>query len=260
MRIALGIQYNGSQYHGWQIQPELSTVQAVVETALSKVAASDGIIVTCAGRTDTGVHAISQVVHFDTAVEREMRAWVFGSNSYLPSSVAVQWAKVMPDDFHARFSAESRHYRYFIYNHSARPAVLPSQVTWYYQHLDEKRMHRSAKHLLGKHDFSAYRAVGCQAKSPVRSLDEMKIWRQGDMVIIDVRANGFLHHMVRNIVGVLLAVGSGKAGVDWSKEVLESRDRRLGGITAPAHGLYFVNASYPKKFSVPVAHVPLLQL
>ncbi len=259
MRIALGLQYNGSQYHGWQSQPGLCTVQAVVEAALSEVAA-EPISVVCAGRTDTGVHAVGQVVHFDTTVKRDARAWLFGTNSYLPRDVAVQWVRPIADDFHARFSAQSRQYRYFIYNHTAKPAALPSQITWYYKPLDAKRMAEAAGYLLGKHDFTAYRAMGCQAKSPVRCIEEISVTQQERVFIIDVRADGFLHHMVRNIVGVLLAVGNGKAALDWTKVVLDSRDRRLGDATASAHGLYFVNARYPAVFDLPLAHTPLLVL
>jgi tRNA pseudouridine38-40 synthase len=250
VRIALGIQYNGSRYHGWQFQPELITVQGTLQAALAKITTHD-VSLLCAGRTDTGVHATAQVVHFDSPVKRDLRAWVFGTNSYLPRDISVQWAKVVPESFHARFSAIARRYRYFIYNYPARPAALPGQLTWYYMQLDEACMQKAAQHLVGEHDFSAYRAAECQAKQPVRCIEYINIQRHDNVICVDIKANGFLHHMVRNIVGVLLAIGTGKEPVDWSLEILKSCDRRLGGITAPAHGLYFVEAVYPPEFALP---------
>ena len=259
MRIALGVQYNGCQYHGWQIQPKLNTVQAQLEHALSNVAA-EKIRVFCAGRTDTGVHASGQVVHFETQVKRDMRAWVFGSNTHLAKDIAVHWAQEVPEDFHARFSAEARRYRYFIYNHVSRPAALSEQMSWYYMHLDPGKMAAACEHLVGEHDFSAYRSVGCQAKSPIRNIHSIEVTQHEHVIILDIKANAFLHHMVRNIVGVLFAVGSGKADVSWTKEVLESRDRRLGGVTAPPYGLYLSQVYYPKKYKIPNATQPLLIL
>ena len=249
MRIALGLQYNGCQYHGWQSQPQLTTVQEQVQTALAKIANEDVELI-CAGRTDTGVHATGQVVHFDTEVTRPEKAWIFGTNTHLPKDIAVHWAAVVSEDFHARFSATARRYRYFIYNHHARPASLVDQLTWYYMRLDDRLMHEAAQHLVGEHDFSAYRSVGCQSKTPNRCIQSLTVTRKQRVITIDIKANAFLQHMVRNIVGVLFAVGSGREESNWSKEVLESRDRRLGGVTAPPYGLYLADVEYPSHFNI----------
>lgn len=250
MRIALLVEYCGTNYHGWQFQNEkLPTVQRDLQRALSKVADSP-IEVICAGRTDAGVHARAQVVHFETSVERAEYSWMLGANSYLPNDISVKWAKRVSDDFHARFSAKRRRYRYIIYNNMSRPALRYKKVTWSTWPLDEGKMFEAGQYLLGEHDFSSFRAAECQAKSPIRTLCELGVTRQGDDVIIEVEANAFLHHMVRNIVGVLMAIGSGKAPVSWAEEVLAAKSRRLGGVTAPADGLYLIKVDYPEVFGL----------
>ncbi len=251
MRIAFGVEYDGSRYCGWQLQKHnVPTVQGAVEKALSKVADAP-VRVHCAGRTDTGVHATEQVIHIDTEVEREERAWVFGGNANLPKDVAILWMKAVPDDFHARFSAVRRSYRYVIFNREVRPTFLKNRVSWACRSLDESRMAEGARHLLGEHDFSSYRAVACQAKSPVRKLHRLDVSREGRFIFLDLEANAFLHHMVRNIAGVLMAIGSGEQEPNWAKEVLEARDRTLGGVTAPPHGLYLTGVGYPEHFGLP---------
>jgi len=250
MRVAVGIEYDGSKFNGWQFQENGISVQAQVEQALSRVA-DHPVRVVCAGRTDTGVHALGQVVHFDTESQRSERSWVFGCNANLPKSVAALWACEVDEAFHARFSAQKRRYRYVIFNRHVRPTFLAYRVTWDHRPLNVERMAQAAVHLLGEHDFSAYRASECQAKSPVRTVYHLSVSRKDDLVIIDVVANAFLHHMVRNIAGVLLAIGAGEQPVDWSKQVLESRQRALGGVTAPPYGLYLVDVEYESKFALP---------
>lgn len=251
MRIAFGVEYDGSRFSGWQVQePGVRTVQEAMETAVGRVAAGP-VRVYCAGRTDTGVHATAQVIHFDTDAVRNERAWVFGTNANLPKEVCVLWARPVDDDFHARFSARRRRYRYVILNRPVRPTFLAHRVSWAFRPLDEARMAAAAAHLLGEHDFSSYRAVACQAKSPVRTLHRLDVTREGEFIFIDAEANGFLHHMVRNIAGVLMTIGSGEQPPDWSREVLEVRDRTLGGITAPPYGLYFTGVEYPERYALP---------
>lgn len=251
MRIAAGIEYDGSQFCGWQLQKHaVRTVQGEVESALSKVA-NHPLRVNCAGRTDTGVHATSQVVHFDTDAERDERSWVFGANANLPKDVVVLWAKPVSDEFHARFSANRRAYRYVIFTREVRPTFLAGRVTWHYRKLDIERMQQAGNLLIGEHDFSSYRAVACQAKSPIRTLHRLEVSHQGPFIFIDVEANGFLHHMVRNIAGVLMAIGEGEQPVEWSREVLEARDRALGGVTAHPSGLYLTHVGYPEQFGIP---------
>ncbi len=250
MRIALGIEYDGSGFNGWQSQDHGRTVQDSVEAALSKVA-NEKVRVLCAGRTDTGVHAIHQVVHFETGALRQSHSWVFGANSRLDSDVNLVWARQVPDDFHARFSASRRSYRYLILNRPARSSLLARKVTWECRDLDVERMREAAPALIGEHDFSAFRALACQAKRPVRDLNRLDIARQGELIILDITANAFLHHMVRNIVGVLLEIGMGRQPPAWAETVLRSRDRTLGGMTAPAAGLYLVHVEYPEKFAIP---------
>lgn len=250
MKIALGIEYDGSNYHGWQRQSGLQTVQEQLENALSVVAAYP-VTVSCAGRTDTGVHAMGQVVHFETESQRSERAWILGTNSNMPNSVTVRWVKFVADDFHARFSALSRRYRYIIYNNPLRPAIARHAVTWHYRYLDAARMQQGAQYLLGEHDFTSYRALGCQAKNPVRKILHISVARINDLIILDVTANAFLHHMVRNIVGVLINIGAGHQEPIWAQQVLQVKDRTLGGVTAPPYGLYFMEASYPKHFEIP---------
>jgi len=255
MRIALGVEYDGSAYCGFQYQDHSPSIQEKVEFALGKVA-NHKVRVICAGRTDTGVHAYGQVVHFETESEREPHQWVFGANTNLPADISILWARFVPDDFHARYSAERRVYRYVIFNRQVRPAILAKRVSWEYRPLDADRMKLAATYLQGEHDFSSYRALACQAKSPVRTLHRLDITAQQNFIVIELEANGFLHHMVRNIAGVLMTIGAGEAETDWSRRVLENRDRTQGGVTAPPDGLYFVAACYPDKFSIPVLLPP----
>lgn len=248
-RIVLGIEYNGGQFCGWQWQPGLRSVQTVLELALSKIA-NEPVSVICAGRTDAGVHATEQIVHFDTAAKRDMHAWVLGGNSQLPDDVRILWAKPALGDFHARYSAIARWYRYRIFNRPVKSAILHRQATWCYHHLNEDTMHKAGQYLVGNHDFSSFRAQGCQSKSPWRILHFIDVQRQGDQVIIDVSANAFLHHMVRNIAGVLLEIGQGKQPVEWTNELLALKNRCLAGITAPPDGLYLAGVCYPEKYGL----------
>ncbi|MBS0601000.1 MAG: tRNA pseudouridine(38-40) synthase TruA [Proteobacteria bacterium] len=251
MRIALGIEYDGSAFRGWQTQEEgVRTVQGALEAALTRIA-DRPVAVTCAGRTDAGVHGAGQVVHFDTDALRSAHAWIMGSNSQLPPDVAVTWAQPVPEDFHARFSAVARRYRYVILNRRYRPALTAGRATHWYRPLDARRMHEAGQALLGEHDFSAFRAAGCQAEHPRRALYALEVARHGDLVVLEVEANAFLHHMVRNIAGVLLAIGGGERPIAWAAEVLAGRDRRHGGVTAPADGLYFLHVQYPQRFGLP---------
>ncbi|MBU0500766.1 MAG: tRNA pseudouridine(38-40) synthase TruA [Gammaproteobacteria bacterium] len=260
MRIALGIEYDGTRFHGWQTQQAgVRSVQEELEQALSKVAAR-AVRVQCAGRTDSGVHAVGQVVHFETEAQRDQRAWVLGGNSNLPFDINITWARPVPDSFNARYSAFGREYRYLISNRPTRSALLSRRAVWVHKPLDEGRMHEAAQHLIGTQDFSSYRALGCQAKSPVREMRAIRVHRNGDLVILDVAANAFLHHMVRNIAGVLIAIGKGERPTDWSREVLELRDRTLGGVTAPPQGLYLTRVHYPPEYAVPAPGTVYLEL
>ena len=252
-RYALGIEYDGSAFMGWQRQVHAGrTVQAAVEEALAKVA-DYPVEVVCAGRTDAGVHASGQVIHFDTEAKRDLRGWLLGTNSNLPPDVSATWVQEMRPDFHARFKAIARQYRYVILNRETRPALSRAELTWTHRPLELGSMQAAGSNLIGRHDFSAFRSVECQAKQPVRTLKRLDVRREGERVIVDAVADGFLHHMVRNIVGVLLEVGQGKRAPGWSREVLEGRDRTLGGVTAPANGLSLVAVEYPTEFSVPVS-------
>lgn len=250
VRIAAGVEYDGSAFCGWQYQDHSPSVQAVVERALSLVA-NEPVRVVCAGRTDTGVHAAGQVIHFDTGAERSEFSWIRGANSNLPASVSLLWAQPVFETFHARFSAQRRYYRYVIFNRAVRPAYLHRRVTWEYRPLTVEPMQQAAGYLLGEHDFSSYRAMGCQARSPVRTLYRLDVTRRGEFVILDLAANAFLHHMVRNIAGVLMAIGAGEAEPIWAQQVLEQRDRTLGGVTAGPDGLYFMRVDYPPEFELP---------
>lgn len=250
MRIALGIEYNGSEFYGWQAQAELPTIQGCLEAALSKIA-DEIIILFCAGRTDAGVHATGQVVHFDTQVNRPIRAWIMGTNSYLPSAISVRWAQIVNDDFHARYTALSRCYRYFIYNTATRPALLHQRVTWRYEELNVATMHEASRYLIGELDFSSFRSSQCESKSPMRNVHRITINRHNEFVIIEIEANAFLHHMVRNIAGVLMRVGAGYEEPEWALEVLQAKDRRKAVETAPASGLYLYAVKYPTIFSLP---------
>ncbi len=257
MRIALGIEYDGSGFCGWQVQDGTRTVQGCVEHALARVA-DHALRVVCAGRTDTGVHALGQVVHFDTTAQRPQHAWVLGANANLPPDVSVRWARSVPSEFHARFGALRRHYRYVIYNHRVRPALGEGRVSWDYRPLEVALMNKAAAFLIGEHDFSSYRAYACQAKTPTRTVYRLEVVRRGDYVVLDIEANAFLHHMVRNIAGVLMAIGAGERPPAWSREVLELRDRKLGGVTAPPGGLYFMRVYYPQSFGLPAEARELL--
>jgi tRNA pseudouridine38-40 synthase len=250
MRIALGVEYDGSGFAGWQIQPGTRTVQGCVEQALSEVAAHP-VEVVCAGRTDAGVHARGQVVHMDTTATRTPRSWVLGTNANLPRDVSVTWAVPVDSAFHARFSARRRRYRYVILDRMVRPALGRERVCWTHRPLDAARMAAAAVHLLGEHDFSSFRALACQARHAVRTVYRVDVTRQGALVLLDVEANAFLHHMVRNIAGVLLAVGRGDREPGWVGEVLKACDRAAGGVTAPASGLYLTGVDYPEHFRLP---------
>ena len=250
-RYVACVEYDGAGYHGWQsLKSGLPSVQQPVESALGKVA-NHTIAVVCAGRTDAGVHGCRQIIHFDSTADRSEHSWTCGANSNLPDSIVLRWVRPISQDFHARFSALARRYRYVIYNAPVRPAILPKGVTWNYSPMDERCMSEAAHYLVGEHDFTSYRAVQCQAKNPVRKITHLCVKRFGELLVIDVQANAFLHHMVRNIAGVLMAIGSGKRESLWAREVLEARDRRMGGVTAPPFGLYFVNVIYPSAFDLP---------
>lgn len=251
MHIALGIEYDGSNFNGWQSQDHGRTVQDCIETALGFIA-DEKITVQCAGRTDTGVHAVHQVAHFETVASRDPHSWVFGANSQLDSDVNLLWAQPVADDFHARYSATGRGYRYVVLNRPARSSIQSHKVTWECRALDVGCMQQAATDLTGEHDFSAFRAMGCQAKNPVRKLTRLDVKRTGNYVVIDVHANAFLQHMVRNIAGVLMEIGMGRQPPEWATEVLMTRDRTLGGVTAPADGLYLVRVDYPEKFAIPL--------
>lgn len=249
-RVALGVRYDGTAYHGWQRQDGLKTIQGELERALAAVA-DHPIILTCAGRTDSGVHATSQVVHFNTEVERSDYSWIFGANSNLPKDISVSWAQKVNMEFHARFSATYRRYRYVIYNHPTRPAIMRHSVTWHHRTLDEHKMQEAANYLIGEHDFSSFRGADCQAQSPIRSIESIVVQRHHYMVIVDVVANAFLHHMIRNIMGVLLPIGSGQKPVSWMPEVLVAKSRREAGSTAAPNGLYLVEVGYPTDYNLP---------
>jgi tRNA pseudouridine38-40 synthase len=250
MRIALGIEYDGTDFLGWQRLSHGSTVQGAVETALTDIAA-EPVQVVCAGRTDAGVHARNQVIHFDTQAQRTMRGWTLGTNSRLPRSVAVRWARPVNDEFHARFSARARRYRYTILNRSARPALEARYVCWERAPLDAAAMHAAAQYLVGEQDFSAFRTVACQARSPMRCVQAIGVAREGDRVVLDIQANAFLHHMVRNIAGSLRVVGRGEQPPEWIAQLLAGRDRSVAGPTSAAQGLVFIGPLYPQQFGLP---------
>lgn len=254
-RYALALQYDGATYKGWQRQTEgVRTVQASLELALAKVAGVEQpISVQCAGRTDAGVHASHQVVSFDSPVERPEKAWVLGGNAHLDKDIALQWAVPVSDDFNARFSATARRYRYCLFNHSRRSAHLRNNLTWVGEPLDVDKMHSAAQALLGERDFSAYQGAACQSRTPMRNVHFVEVYRRGELIVVDIQANAFLLHMVRNIVGVLIAIGKGDAPESWAAEVLESRDRCQGGVTAKPYGLYLVDVLYPEQFGLPEA-------
>ncbi len=250
-RIALGVEYNGSRFNGYQLQQAgTRTVQGELERAISQIA-NQTTRITCAGRTDAGVHATGQVVHFDCLAERPLKAWVQGVNTCLPRDISVLWARRVADDFSARFSAVSRAYRYLLFTRPVRNAVLSGNVSWCFDDMDVEKMHTAARQLLGENDFSAFRAAQCQARHARRNLIDIRLHRQGHCVVMDIHANAFLHHMVRNIMGSLMVIGRGERPVEWLAEVLASRDRTQAGMTAPAAGLYLVNVSYPPQCGLP---------
>lgn len=250
MRFALGVEYDGSGFCGWQRQPGLPSVQEALETALSGVA-GEVVGVVAAGRTDRGVHASGQVVHFDSQAERPLTAWVRGSNALLPPGIAVLWAHPVPEAFHARFSALSRSYQYLLLNHSVRNALMQGKWGWFHQPLDVVRMREAAQLLLGKHDFSAFRASGCQAKTPVKTLGQADISSNGPLLQFSFTADAFLLHMVRNMVGALVAVGAGRAEPGWIGDLLASGDRTRGAPTFPPDGLYFTDVDYADNWQLP---------
>jgi len=254
MRYALGVEYDGSRYCGWQRQNNVISVQQKLEEALSKIA-NEPIEVICAGRTDTGVNATNQIVHFDTNQIRKDVAWTLGVNTNLPSDIAVSWVKAVSDEFHARFSATARRYRYVIYNSRLRSAILSHGISFCHQPLDENLMHQAAQLLIGRHDFTSYRTVHCQSHSAIRTLYHCNVTRFNNYIVIDVKGNAFLHHMVRNIAGSLMEVGQGERPVSWIKDVLEAKNRCVAGMTAPSAGLYFVDVDYPEEFEIPKRHL-----
>lgn len=252
-RVAIAFEYDGRGFHGWQLQKSgVRSVESELARAVSRVA-DHPVDLVCAGRTDARVHASFQVAHFDTPSVRNLRSWVMGMNTALPDDIAVHWAGNGVADFHARFSAVYRRYRYVILNRPVRPGIQRGQVSWTFRPLDVASMHRAAQVLVGEHDFSSFRAAGCQSRTPVRYLERISVTRKGDYVVIDVQANAFLHHMVRNIAGALMAVGAGKQPEPWIGEVLACKDRKLAGVTAPPDGLYLVDVGYPDQYGIPRA-------
>ena len=249
-RIALGLEYDGTAFAGWQWQRGQRNVQACVEDAVGKVAA-EPVTVHSAGRTDAGVHALQQVAHFDTLAQRVNRSWLLGVNANLPDDIRVLWAREVDPSFHARYSAIARYYQYVILNRPMKSALQRTQVTWCFNPLDEVKMQEAADHLIGNHDFSSFRAQGCQSKSPQRIMHFLRVVRENDRVIIELSANAFLHHMVRNIAGVLMEIGTGKKPTDWTRQLLELRDRKQSGVTAPSDGLYLGGVCYPSAFGIP---------
>ncbi|MBP7970465.1 MAG: tRNA pseudouridine(38-40) synthase TruA [Aquaspirillum sp.] len=249
-RIALGVEYAGSLYHGWQSQPDGNTVQDHLQTALSQIA-GEAIAVIAAGRTDTGVHASGQVVHFDTEVVRPLSAWVRGVNRFLPPDIAVQWAHPVADHFHARFSAFARRYRYVLLNRPTRPALGQGQLGWFHAPLDLAAMQQAAVYLQGEHDFSCFRAAECQAKSPIKHLTRAALWQQDNKIIFEFQANAFLHHMVRNMVGALVYVGKGAHPPSWMQQLLAAKDRRFAPPTFMPDGLVLTAVGYPAEFALP---------
>lgn len=251
-RLAVGIEYDGTRFAGWQQQPGLLTVQDAVQKALSNVA-DHPVIVTAAGRTDAGVHACAQVAHFDTQAVRPIRGWVLGANSHLPPDVAIHWGMEVDRTFHARHTAQGRSYRYCMLRQGTRPAILRDRVCWIRSPLDVEAMHAGAQALVGEHDFTSFRAVECQSTTAMRHVDSISVRGDGPLVVIEISANAYLHHMVRNIAGSLLMVGAGERPPGWVAETLAARDRTRAGITAPASGLYLWQVRYPKSLQVPEA-------
>lgn len=254
MRWVICVEYDGTAYHGWQSQPHAANVQDTVEYALSRVA-NEPIRVAASGRTDAGVHAEAQIAHFDTAVQRSERAWVLGSNRYLPDDVAVRWTVAMAGEFHSRYSAKWRDYRYWITDRTAPTALWRHRVLHSHYPLDTRVMHEAAQALIGENDFSAFRAAACQSNTPWRNVHYVDVQRCGaDWIRVDIRANAFVHHMVRNIVGSLLEVGRGRRQPEWVAEILAARDRRRAGMTAPACGLALHRVHYPDCYELPAVN------
>ena len=252
MRIALGIEYDGAKFFGWQRQRDVATVQECLEAALTQVA-NHKVDVFCAGRTDAGVHGTGQVVHFDTESVRGERGWTMGINANLPDAIAVTWMKEVPDDFHARFSATARRYKYVIYNEKLRPGILNKGLSHYHMPLNADDMQQAAQCLLGENDFSSFRAAQCQSNSPNRFVHFVNVTRKGSYIVIDIKANAFVHHMVRNIAGSLIAVGKGDKPVEWMAEVLAKKDRTQAAETAKPNGLYLIDVDYPEEFNLPTS-------
>ena len=251
VRVALGLEYDGTAFAGWQAQRSSPAVQTLVEAALSPVA-DEPVSLICAGRTDAGVHACAQVVHFDTHARRSARGWVLGANTSLPADISVAWARAVPQHFHARYCAEARTYRYYVFNRAVRSALAARGAAWIRHPLDHERMQRATSALVGSHDFSAFRSAESQTHSPIRRVEALGVTRAGDFVIIEIRANAFLHHMVRNVAGLLIAIGQGDQDPSWAQEVLASKDRAQAGPTAPAQGLYLWSVRYSRAFGLPV--------
>jgi tRNA pseudouridine38-40 synthase len=250
VRIALGLEYDGAHFSGWQTQPDRSSVQDALEAAIASFSQCEARVV-CAGRTDAGVHATGQVVHLDTEVERRDEAWVRGLNRFLPSSVAVRWARQVGPEFHARYAATARSYEYWILNDPVRSPLYERRAGWVFRPLDETAMSEAAARLVGRHDFSSFRSAQCQASSPTRELRRLEVERHGRLLRVQAQANAFLHHMVRNLVGALVTVGAGRRPATWVSEVLEARDRRLAAPTFAACGLYLAQVQYDPSFGLP---------
>ncbi|XBC44014.1 MAG: tRNA pseudouridine(38-40) synthase TruA [Buchnera aphidicola (Floraphis choui)] len=249
-KIALGIEYQGTNYHGWQYQKSVSNIQEKVEKALS-IIANHTVNVYCAGRTDTGVHSTGQVIHFYTSSIRNYNSWIFGVNRYLPKDISILWKKEVPEFFHARHSALSRRYRYIIYNHKYRSSIFFKGLYNFYKKLDVFKMNRAAQYLIGEHDFTSFRAIKCQSATPIRKIMFLKVFSMHRLVVIDITADAFLYHMVRNIVGCLIEIGVSKHNEFWIKELLLSKNRKLAAFTAKPEGLYLVQVTYPKIFNLP---------
>lgn len=249
-KFALCIEYDGSKYYGWQRQAKVPSIQACLEYALSKIA-NHSVTTYCAGRTDAGVHSIGQIVHFETSTWRQVEAWTRGVNTNLPNDIAVRWINIVPDDFHARFSALARRYFYVIYNHRLKPALLNRRVMHYHLPLDDQRMQRAGQYLLGENDYSSFRSGKCQSKNPWRNIIHLNVARIDDYIIVDIKANAFLSHMVRNIVGCLIQVGCGNQQEHWIAELLTVKNRQMAASQAKAQGLYLVSIDYPVDFSLP---------
>ncbi|SFF06092.1 tRNA pseudouridine(38-40) synthase TruA [Nitrosomonas sp. Nm166] len=258
MRIVLILEYDGSRYCGWQSQPEGCSIQDTLETALSEIAKEEIHVIT-AGRTDTGVHALYQVVHFDTSVQRPISAWVRGVNALLPNDIAILWAAETSDEFHARYNALERHYLYLLLNQPTRPGIHHSKVGWYHQPLELEKMQVAGSFLIGEHDFSSFRAAECQAKSPIRTITRLSITRHGNLLIFELRANAFLHHMVRNIIGCLVYIGKGKYSPEWMCELLKSCNRTYAAPTFSSAGLYLTGIRYDRRWYMPeLAEAPII--